>query len=164
MIRRRRLVALAGGAALLAGCGSGVAATGQHRPAQVVRRVEPAATVAERGRVVVEFGAGRATRTVWLHEPSGQIRLYRLRAPAGTRVRTTVRLPGLTVPLEIATRENGAAGACVRGATQVFCTVSEEGCPMPAGRWRVRISKRAGPAGVVTLWFRVGGRRQPRLA
>ena len=161
---RRRCLALAGGAVLLAGCGSGVAATGQHRPAQVVRRVEPAATVAEGRRVVVRLGPGRATRALWLREPAGQIRLYRLRAPAGTRVRATVRLPGLTVPLEIATRENGAAGACARSATQVFCTVSEEGCPMPAGRWRVRITKLAGPAGVVTLWFRVGARQQSRLA
>ncbi len=164
MVRRRRFLALAGGAVLLAGCGSGVVAPGQHRSAQVARRAEPAATVAERGRVVVRFGPGGATRAVWLHEPAGQIRLYRLRAPAGTRVRATVRLPGLTVPLEIDTRDNGPSGACARGTSQVFCTVSEEGCPMPAGRWRVRITKRAGPAGAVTLWFRVGGRQQPRLA
>ncbi|HEY6474474.1 MAG TPA: hypothetical protein VIY26_16385, partial [Acidimicrobiales bacterium] len=94
--RGRRLLALAGAAVLLAGCGSGAAATRQHRQPPVVRRAVPAAAVAEHGRVVVRFGAGRASRAVWLHEPTGEIRLYRLRVPAGARVRATVRLPGLT--------------------------------------------------------------------
>lgn len=161
--RGRRLLALAGAAVLLAGCGSGAAATGQHRQPPVVRRAVPAA-VAEHGRVVVRFGAGRASRAVWLDEPTGEIRLYRLRVPSGARVRATVRLPGLTVPIQIGTGMRQPNIACARGVAQSFCTAGEEGCPMPAGRWRIRISKLSGPAASVTLWFRVSVHRQPTLA
>jgi hypothetical protein len=158
------LLALAGGAVLLAGCGSGATATGQHRSPHVVRRVAPAAAVVRHGRVVVRLGAGRATRTVSLHEPAGEIRLYRLRSPAGTRVRATVRLPGLTVPLWIGTDERGPNIACARGVAEVSCTEGEEACPMPAGMWRVRITKLAGPPAAITVWFRVGDHGQPTLA
>jgi len=162
--RGRRLLALAGGVVLLAGCGSGAAATGQHRPPQVVRSARPAATVAEHGRVVVRFGPGRVSKAVWLHQPTGTIRLYALRAPAGARVRATVRLPGLTVPIEIGTGMRQPNIACTRGPAETFCTAGEEGCPMPAGRWRVRVTKLSGPAATVTLWFRVSRHAQPTPA
>ena len=106
--------------------------------------------------VAATFGAGRETRSFRLDKPDGVILLYRLSAPAGADVRTSVQLPGVTVPLLIFTGRTAPRGACRRSGARVVCTVGEEWCPVPAGTWRVRIQKRAGPAGPVKLTFRVG--------
>jgi hypothetical protein len=108
------------------------------------------------GSATVHLGHGRDVRSFSLHEPSGVILLYRISAPRGADVRASVRLPRITVPLRIATRPNGPSSACTTRASHVTCTVGEEWCPMPAGTWEVRLEKRAGPAGEVTLTFRVG--------
>jgi hypothetical protein len=91
-----------------------------------------------------------------MHEPRGVILLYRLQAPAGTRVRATSQLPRLTVPLLIATSRVGPSSSCHGRAARITCTVGEEWCPMPAGTWRIRLHKLAGPAGDVTIWLRIG--------
>ena len=106
--------------------------------------------------MTIHFGAGHQSRTFTLREPHGVILLYRIQAPRGTRVRATTQLRPLTVPLPIATSRVGPSSSCHARATRVTCTVGEEWCPMPAGVWQVRLHKLAGPAGNVTVWFRVG--------
>jgi hypothetical protein len=91
-----------------------------------------------------------------MHEPRGVILLYRIQAPAGTRIRGTSQLPPLTVPLSIATSRVGPSSSCYTRAARITCTVGEEWCPMPAGVWRIRLHKLDGPPGPVTIWFRVG--------
>jgi hypothetical protein len=109
-----------------------------------------------RHSVTIRFGTGRQSRSFRLHEPAGVILLYRIRARAGTRVRGTSRLPRVTVPLVIATSRTGPSSSCHARAARITCTVGEEWCPMPAGVWRVWLRKLGGPAGDVTVWFRVG--------
>ena len=94
--------------------------------------------------------------TFRLREPSGVILLYRLDAPQKTRLRASVRLPGLTVPLWIATSSVGPNTACSVRGSRVSCIAGEEWCPMPAGTWIVRVWKLSGPEGRASLWFRVG--------
>jgi hypothetical protein len=102
------------------------------------------------------LGAGRQALSFRLHEPAGVILLYRLTTPKGTSVRGSAQLPGTTVPLWIATDSSQAARSCKSSGTRIVCTQGEEWCPMPEGIWRFRIEKLAGPAGDVTLRFRVG--------
>ena len=90
------------------------------------------------------------------------ILLYRISAHMGTRVEGTTQLPNTTVPLVIRTSRTGPSSSCGRHGRRVVCTVGEEGCPMPEGTWRVHLRKLAGPAGAVTIWFRVGDRRGNR--
>jgi len=97
-----------------------------------------------------------------VHESAGVIVLYRISAPAGTRVEGTTQLPATTVPLLIRTSRTGPSRSCGRHGRRVVCTVGEEGCPMPEGTWRVHLRKRSGPAGAVTIWFRVGDPRGNR--
>ncbi len=153
------VIALAA-AALVTACGSAAAGTTAAAPAtQRAHRVAPAATpVAVRSGVhpvAIRLGGGRASMTVRLREPAGAIRLYRLSAPRGARIAGSVQLPGITVPLVIGTNATEFT-RCRSGAVRVVCAVGEEACPMPAGVWRLRLRKLAGPAGRVTLWFRVG--------
>jgi hypothetical protein len=56
----------------------------------------------------------------------------------------------------IATSKVGPASTCHVSESRVTCTVGEEWCPMPAGRWQVRLHKLGGPGGEVTVWFHVG--------
>ena len=106
--------------------------------------------------MTIHFDTGRQSRTFTMREPHGVILLYRIEAPAGARVRGTSQLPRVTVPLVIATSRTGASSSCHARAARITCTVGEEWCPMPAGVWRIRLHKLAGPAGNVTVWFRVG--------
>jgi hypothetical protein len=108
---------------------------------------------------VIHLGPGAQALTFRLREPSGVILLYRLDAPQKTRLRASVRLPGLTVPLWIATSPVGPNRTCSVGASRVSCTAGEEWCPMPAGTWIVRVRKFSGPEGKASLWFRVGAPR-----
>jgi hypothetical protein len=108
------------------------------------------------GSATVHFGPGRETRILNLDEPAGVILLYRIRVPADVTVRGSAQLPGVTVPLRIGTMSPGPSSACTNEAETVVCTVGEEWCPMPAGRWRFRLEKLGGPAGDVKLSFRVG--------
>jgi hypothetical protein len=107
----------------------------------------------------LHFHAGRQTLSFRLHEPAGVIVLYRVTAPKGAQVRGFGQLRGATVPLWIATMPLGRATGCREAGPRVTCTVGEEGCPMPAGVWHFRFQKLGGPAGDVTVNFRVGSRR-----
>lgn len=107
------------------------------------------------GSATVHFGPGRQERVFELNEPAGVILLYRISAPAGATVRGSAQLPGVTVPLWIRTAPPGPGSPCTSQGATVVCSVGEEWCPMPAGRWRFHLEKLAGPAGDVRLWFRV---------
>ena len=141
MGRKCRLLVIA---LALVACGS-AAGSGRAVGSWVVATSASSATL--------HFDRGRQSLSFRLHEPAGTIRLYRLVAPRGARVRASAQLPRITVPLRIAAPSN----ACTNLGRRVSCTVGEEGCPMPMGTWRFLVEKRAGPAGEVTLTFRVGG-------
>lgn len=106
--------------------------------------------------ITIRLGRGRAAARGRIREPAGAVRVYRISAPAGVRAAAWVRLPHLTVPLEIATPPVQPASDCRRTAARVVCSTGEEACPMPAGVWRVVIHKRAGPPGAITLRLVVG--------
>ena len=141
----RTLILIVAIAALGSGCGS----------------TSPAATGAARAPVLapsaqLHFAAGRRTATLTLHEPAGVILLYRLSAPVGTRILGMTRRPSSTAPMLIGTYRTGPSSSCRTRASRVTCTVGAEWCPLPSGIWRVRLRKLSGPAGDVTLWFRIG--------
>jgi hypothetical protein len=96
---------------------------------------------------------GRDSSSFRLHEPSGVILLYRIEAPAGARVQASAQLPSVTVPLYIST---SIREACSTMGSRMVCSVGEEWCPMPEGVWHFRVTKLSGPAGDVTLTFKVG--------
>lgn len=102
--------------------------------------------------------AGASVDRVELSEPAGVIRLLRVVAPAGTRVKVTGVIPGLggvsaTLPLH---SRAAAAETCSRHDGTVGCTVAEEACPMPQATWRFQVRKVAGPAGRIRIDFVVG--------
>jgi hypothetical protein len=103
-------------------------------------------------QATVHLTEGRDTASFRLREQSGVILLYRIDAPAGAKVRASAQLPSVTVPLHIST---SIADACTHARNRVVCTVGEEWCPMPEGVWQFRITKLSGPAGGVTLTFKV---------
>ena len=148
------LGALLVAAAVTGGCGS--AAGAEHAVAG-----RPPVGLS-RHSATVRFGTGRQTVDFAMREPAGVILLYRISAPMGTRVEGTTQLPNTTVPLLIRTSRTGPSSSCGRHGRRVVCTVGEEGCPMPEGTWRVHLRKLAGPAGAVTIWFRVGDPRGNR--
>jgi hypothetical protein len=155
------LGALLGAAAVAGGCGS--AAITEHTVAPAMHAVAGRSPVRlSRHSATVRFGEGRQAVDFALHEPAGAIVLYRISAPVGTRVRGTTQLPATTVPLLIRTSRTGPSSSCGRHGRRVVCTVGEEGCPMPEGTWRVHLRKLSGPAGAVTIWFRVGDPRGNR--
>lgn len=149
-----RLGVLLVAAAAAGGCGT--AAVAEH----AVAGHSPVGL--SRHSATVRFGEGRQSVDFALHEPAGVILLYRISAHMGTRVEGTTQLPNTTVPLVIRTSRTGPSSSCGRHGRRVVCTVGEEGCPMPEGTWRVHLRKLAGPAGAVTIWFRVGDRRGNR--
>jgi hypothetical protein len=164
MIRRRPTSyagALLIAGACVAACGS---ATGARRSSAAAAThptsTMPAVLTRSAHSVTIRFGEGRGSASFRLREPEGVILLYRLRAPVGTRVHGVTRLPSVSAPLSIGITETRPSSTCKDAGEAMVCTVGEEWCPMPAGTWRVRLRKLAGPAGNVTLVFRVG--RPPR--
>jgi hypothetical protein len=105
----------------------------------------------------VRMGAGLGTSRVAVAEPAGVIRVLRVVAPAGTRVKVTGVIPGLagvSVAIPLARSDN--SGSCARRGGAVVCNQGEEWCPMPAATWRFRVRKLAGPAGRIRIDFVVG--------
>ncbi len=139
----------------LAAAGCGTAATGGRSGAPETH-ARAAAAVRSAQAVTVRFGGGAQTRSFRIRRPAGVILLYRIGAPAGVRIRATTRLPRVSAPLLIRTAAFAASSACAHRADRVICTVGEEACPMPGGTWVVTLAKLSGPAGAVTLRFRVG--------
>jgi hypothetical protein len=153
-VGKRQLGVLFAGAVCAGGCGSSPAT----EPARdVTVRFASKATVYDAiHSATLHFARGRRVLRFRLDEPSGVILLYRMSAPYGIRVRGSAQLPGITVPLRIATAAIGPSSSCVPIRKRVVCTVGEEWCPMPAGTWRFRVEKLRGPAADVTVSFRVG--------
>ena len=104
----------------------------------------------------VRLGPGHRTATGRLREPAGEILVYRVRAPTGARIEASTRLPRITAQLMIGTPGIVQPQSCSSDAAATTCVVSEEGCPMPRGVWRVTVRKLSWPAARVTIWFRVG--------
>jgi hypothetical protein len=146
-------VGLAAVSMIVAGCGSVAAAGGGGEPAVHARR---ATLVRSAGPVTVGFGGGAQTRSFRMRRPAGIVLLYRIGAPAGVRIRGTALLPHVSAPLMIRTVPFSASSTCAHRAARVSCTVGEEACPMPSGTWVITLEKLSGPAGAVTLRFRVG--------
>ncbi|MGH3139190.1 MAG: hypothetical protein ACRDQE_05615 [Gaiellales bacterium] len=156
-----RLGALLAAAAVAGGCGS--AAITEHTAAPAMHAVVSRPPVGlSRHSATIRFGEGRQSVDFEMREPAGVILLYRISAPAATKVEGTTQLPDTTVPLLIRTSRTGPSSSCGRHGRRVVCTVGEEWCPMPKGTWRVHLRKLAGPAGAVTFWFRVGDPRGNR--
>ena len=160
MIRRRPTSyagALLIAVACVAACGSATAAPRSGAaPATRPAKAMPAVQARSAHSVTVRFGEGRSSASFRLRQPEGVILLYRLRAPVGTRIHGVTQLPSVSAPLSIGTTEEGPSSTCKRTGETLICAVGEEWCPMPAGAWRVRLRKLVGPAGNVTLVFRVG--------
>jgi hypothetical protein len=146
-MRRAALLGIVAAAAACAGCG---VSSDRAAPGETVR-IEAATHTA-----TLHLGSGRRVLRFRLREESGVILLYRLRAPRGVRVRGSGQIPGLTVPLLIATRPVGPSSSCVARGPRVVCTVGEEWCPMPRAAWHFRVEKLGGPPADVSVTFRVG--------
>jgi hypothetical protein len=144
--RKRFALALVTGAALAASFG--LAADEGIEAATPGSADAPSATI--------HLGEGRQTASFRLPRPEGVILLYRISAPAGTNVRGYAQLPSVTVPLQIRTSRVGPSGGCTAIDDRIVCTVGMEWCPMPEGVWHFRVVKLAGPAGDVTITFKVG--------
>lgn len=142
---KSQLGGLIAASAFALACGSAAAMPASRA---VVDRSNQSATLSfERGRQAITFS---------MHEPTGVILLYRISAPRGADIRASAKLPGVTVPLWIATTRVGPSSSCTDRGERIICIVGMEWCPMPEGTWRFRVEKLGGPAGDVTLWFRVG--------
>lgn len=102
--------------------------------------------------------AGASVNRVEVPEPAGVIRLLRVVAPAGTRVKVTGVIPGVAgVSISLPLHSRAAAPeTCSRHGGTVGCTQAEEACPMPQATWRFQVRKVAGPAGRIRVDFVVG--------
>jgi hypothetical protein len=110
--------------------------------------------------LLVSTLAGASVNRVVVSEPAGAIRLFRVVAPAGTRVRVTgviSGLAGVSVSLPRAHADN--AESCTRRGGAVACIQGEEACPMPSANWHFRVRKFSGPAGRIRIDFVVGPER-----
>jgi hypothetical protein len=109
----------------------------------------------------VQTLAGASVHRVDVSERAGVIRLLRVIAPAGTRVKVTGVIPGVagvSVLLPIHSRA-AAPETCSRHGGTVGCTVAEEACPMPEATWQFKVRKMAGRAGRIRVDFVVGPER-----
>jgi hypothetical protein len=133
-------------------------------PARVALRVELAPwrqPVAWSPNRSVRVVSGETIKRFALTEPGGVIRLLRVVAPHRTRATVTAVIPHLA-NVSISTPDNTIASeTCERRGAVDVCTQAEEACPMPAATWRFRLTKLAGPAGVVRIEFVI---RQARAA
>ena len=151
--RRRIGVATAIGAAAVAALlppvlGGGHPVGGSSRPRQF------AATRAQRG-----FAAGRASWSFDLKEPAGVVMLARVSSPRGVRALVSATIPGVA-GVRFGTRRNPgplSLSCRVHDGTSV-CTQAVEWCPMPKARWRLRVTKLAGPPGEIRVDFVVAPR------
>jgi hypothetical protein len=80
--------------------------------------------------------------------------LTRLVAPRGAHVSVAAEIPGVA-GVAVSTPGRPPDSCRSAGATTT-CTRDQEWCPMPAARWRITFTKRAGPAVRVRLLFGVG--------
>jgi hypothetical protein len=133
--------------------GSGTGAGGAPRFEALV----PAAAA-----VVIRTPRGSARAQVEIPEHGGVIRLFRVEAPAGSRVRVTSVIPGVAgVSTSMPAAADDPAETCTRDSGALVCTQGEEWCPMPPATWLMRVRKLSGPAGRIQIAFVVGPARAP---
>lgn len=119
-----------------------------------------AATASRSDSLLVPTRAGPSTNLVVVSRPAGVIRLLRVVAPAGTRVRVTGVIPGLAgVSVSLPRGRFANAESCTHRDGSVVCLQGEEACPMPAAAWHFRVRKFSGPAGGIRIDFMVGPER-----
>lgn len=113
---------------------------GQHQPA-----------------ITMRVGSGRQEARFTVTRPAGVVLLLRLTAPIRTRAQMVGSIPALAgVSVDTA-----RIGDCRPSGGSEICTVAVEGCPLPAASWSFSLHKISGPAGIISLRFRVG---KPRRA
>jgi hypothetical protein len=109
--------------------------------------------------VRVAVAAGRVRRTVWVRRPAGVVLVTSMVVAKGTRAAVLAVIPGVA-GVGVDTSQ-GASNRCRSHRRLTICDRSQEWCPMPAARWRITVTKAAGPAGVIRVRFTVG---RPRSA
>jgi len=135
------------------GCAAADAApsTNGHRITQ-----RPKASVPDSLRVL-HLTQGNAQAEARLPEPDGVILLARVAAPRNVRVSiklTDSDIAGITFT-NTPSKRDPSLSCRVQADTRV-CGQAEEWCPMPAGTWRLRVTKATGPAADVRVDFVVG--------
>ena len=108
-----------------------------------------AATSEERG-----FSPGRGTWSFTLGEPAGVIVLARTSSPRGVRASVNATIPGVA-GVQFGTRRGPgplSLACALHGSTNV-CTQAVEWCPMPQAKWRLSVTKLAGPGGEIRVDF-----------
>ena len=99
----------------------------------------------------IHLSNSTAVKQFNLVEPAGNIQLFRVTVPRGTRVTLTASIPHLAGIAMSAPQSSMPSQSCrQRGRTDV-CTQSEEACPMPAATWHMRLRKLAGPPGEIRV-------------
>jgi hypothetical protein len=104
--------------------------------------------------ISVYLPAGATSRTLWVKRPAGVVLATRFSGPRGIWLRVFATIPGVA-----GVGVGGAPGrldVCREVGARATCSRAQEWCPMPAARWRITLTKRSGPAGVVRVTFRVG--------
>jgi hypothetical protein len=106
---------------------------------------------------VFRLPAGKGQRRFTMQEPAGVMRLTRITVPDGVHAYVEA-LIGSVGGSRFSTGYGrpDPALVCHRRGVDEVCTQQQEWCPMPAGRWRLRLVKTAGPAGPVRVDFVVG--------
>ncbi len=99
------------------------------------------------------LGAGPATRTFTLREPSGVVVRSQLTIRHGVRAYVDAQIPGAEVEVWSWASRNDPAASCRRDGAFDVCTQGEEWCPMPQATWYLRLVKVGGPAGPVRFDF-----------
>ncbi len=107
--------------------------------------------------VLIPTRAGSSLSRVVVPEPAGVIRLFRVVAPAGARLRVTGVIAGLAgVSISLPPARLANAESCTGRSGSVVCLQGEEACPMPPANWHFRVRKVSGPAGRIRIDFIVG--------
>lgn len=118
------------------------------------------AGMAGRDSLLVPTRAGASVNRVVVSESAGVIRLLRVVAPTGTRVRVTGVISGLAgVSISLPRAHGDNAEICTRRGGTVACMQGEEACPMPSATWHFRVRKFSGPSGWIRIEFVVGPER-----
>jgi hypothetical protein len=120
----------------------------------------PKASRPENSRIL-HLGPGQIQAKARILEPEGVILLARVAAPRDVHVSVQLSISTAAGPVadtsiaNIPSTRDPSLSCRAQGDTQV-CTQAEEWCPMPAGNWRLRVTKAGGPAADVRVDFVVG--------
>jgi hypothetical protein len=110
-----------------------------------------------RSSQVLHLGRGQAQVGARLPEPDGVILIARVAAPRDIHVSVRLTLwnvAGISFA-NTPSKRDPSLSCRAQGDTQV-CTRAEEWCPMPAGNWRLRVTKLGAPAANVRIDFVIG--------